>query len=122
MNINGEEVANKRKVYEKSRLVAWSNEDSILKLSTTIMKENSEMKDRFGIDAIEVSLFCFLIFRVSLLSLALLSRVKMPKSSVFLSGSTNNFGITRPNSPNKTFYFFGLFLFYSCVYFFIALP
>ena len=56
MNINGEEVANKRKVYEKSRLVAWSNEDSILKLATTIMKENSEMKDRFGIDAIEVSL------------------------------------------------------------------
>lgn len=58
MNINGEEVANKRKVYEKSRLVAWSNEDSILKLATTIMKENYEMKDRFGIDAIEVS-FCF---------------------------------------------------------------
>ena len=56
MNINGEEVANKRKVYEKSRLVAWSNEDSILKLATTIMKENSEMKDRFGIEAIEVSL------------------------------------------------------------------
>ncbi|XP_073233665.1 uncharacterized protein [Porites lutea] len=53
VNINGEEVANKRKVYEKSRLVAWSNEDSILKLATTIMKENSEMKDRFGIDAIE---------------------------------------------------------------------
>ena len=61
MNINGEEVANKRKVYEKSRLVAWSNEDSILKLATTIMKENSEMKDRFGIDAIEVSLL-FLSF------------------------------------------------------------
>ena len=57
MNINGEEVAKKRKVYEKRLLVAWSNEESVLKLATTIMKENSEMKDRFGIDAIEVSLF-----------------------------------------------------------------
>lgn len=53
VNINGEEVANKRKVYEKSRLVAWSNEDSILKLATTIMGENSEMKKRYNIDAIE---------------------------------------------------------------------
>ena len=59
MNINGEEVANKRKVYEKSLLVAWSNEDSILKLATAIMKENAEMKSKFGIDAIEVSAqFC----------------------------------------------------------------
>lgn len=62
MNINGEEVANKRKVYEKSRLVAWSNEDSILKLATVIMKENAEMKSKFAIDAIEVSAqFCLFV-------------------------------------------------------------
>ena len=48
-------MANKRKVYEKSRLVAWSNEDSILKLATAIMKENDELKSRYGIDAIDVS-------------------------------------------------------------------
>ena len=57
MNINGEEVANKRKVFEKSRLVAWSNEDSILKLATAIMKENEELKSRYGIEAIEVRSF-----------------------------------------------------------------
>ncbi|XP_068708228.1 uncharacterized protein [Montipora foliosa] len=53
VNVNGDEVANKRKVYEKSRLVAWSNEDSILKLATAIMKENHELKSRYGIDAID---------------------------------------------------------------------
>ena len=57
ININGEEVSNKRKVYERSSLIAWSNEDSILKLATAIMKENDEMKKRFGIDAIDVSPF-----------------------------------------------------------------
>jgi len=57
VNINGEEVANKRKVFEKSRLVAWSNEDSILKLATAIMKENEELKSRYGIEAIEVRSF-----------------------------------------------------------------
>lgn len=64
MNINGEEVAKKRKVYEKSRLDAWSNKNSILQLAIAIMKENLEMKDRFGIDAIDVSLlFCsFVMF------------------------------------------------------------
>lgn len=46
---------NKRKVYERSRANAWSNEDSILKLATAIMKESAELKSRFGIDAIEVS-------------------------------------------------------------------
>ena len=55
ININGDEVLNKRKVYERSRANAWSNEDSILKLATAIMKENVEMKKKFGIDAIEVS-------------------------------------------------------------------
>ena len=55
ININGEEVLNKRKVYERSRAKAWSNEDSIIKLATTIMKESAEMKSRFGIDAIKVS-------------------------------------------------------------------
>jgi len=53
ININGEEVLNKRKVFERSRANAWSNEDSILKLATAIMKESSELKSRFGIDAIE---------------------------------------------------------------------
>ena len=57
ININGEEVLNKRKVYEKSRAKAWSNEDSILKLATAIMKESAELKSRFGIDAIEVSIY-----------------------------------------------------------------
>lgn len=55
ININGEEVLNKRKVYERSRANAWSNEDSILKLATAIMKESAELKKKFGIDAIEVS-------------------------------------------------------------------
>ncbi|KAJ7374341.1 60S acidic ribosomal protein P1 [Desmophyllum pertusum] len=53
ININGEEVLNKRKVYERSRANAWSNEDSILKLATAIMKESAELKSRFGIDSIE---------------------------------------------------------------------
>ena len=61
MNVNGDEVANKRKVYEKSRLVAWSNEDSILKLATAIMKENHELKSRYGIDAIDVSAYIFVV-------------------------------------------------------------
>ena len=61
ININGDEVLNKRKVYERSRANAWSNEDSILKLATTIMKESAEIKKRFGIDAIEVSyLICYI--------------------------------------------------------------
>ena len=68
ININGDEVLNKRKVYERSRTNAWSNEDSILKLATAIMKESAEMKTRFGIDAIEVSrLVCIhltLTFRI----------------------------------------------------------
>lgn len=59
ININGEEVLNKRKVYEKSRAKAWSNEDSILKLATAIMKESAELKSRFGIDAIEVSVLLY---------------------------------------------------------------
>ena len=54
ININGEEVLNKRKVYERSRANAWNNEDSILKLATAIMKESAELKEKFGIDAIEV--------------------------------------------------------------------
>ncbi|XP_073247828.1 uncharacterized protein [Porites lutea] len=54
ININGDVVLNKRKVYERSRANAWNNEDSILKLATAIMKESSEMKKRFGIDAIDV--------------------------------------------------------------------
>ncbi|XP_020632863.1 uncharacterized protein LOC110069677, partial [Orbicella faveolata] len=53
ININGEEVLNKRKVYERSRANAWSNEDSTLKLATAIMKESAELKKKFGIDAIE---------------------------------------------------------------------
>lgn len=55
-------MLNKRKVYERSRANAWSNEDSILKLATAIMKENAEMKSRFGIDAIEVSHSFYLLF------------------------------------------------------------
>ena len=55
ININGDVVLNKRKVYERSRANAWNNEDSILKLATAIMRESSEMKKRFGIDAIDVS-------------------------------------------------------------------
>ena len=55
ININGDVVLNKRKVYERSRANAWNNEDSVLKLATAIMKESSEMKKRFGIDAIDVS-------------------------------------------------------------------
>ena len=55
ININGDVVLNKRKVYERSRANAWNNEDYILKLATAIMRESSEMKERFGIDAIDVS-------------------------------------------------------------------
>lgn len=55
ININGDVVLNKRKVYERSRANAWNNEDSILKLTTAIMKESSEIKKRFDIDAIDVS-------------------------------------------------------------------
>ena len=55
ININGDVVLNKRKVYERSRANAWNNEDSILKLATAIMRESSEMKERFGIDVIDVS-------------------------------------------------------------------
>ena len=51
---------NKRKVYERSRANAWSNEDSILKLATAIMKERAELKKNFGIDAIEVSFKIFI--------------------------------------------------------------
>ena len=47
-------MLNKRKVYERSRANAWSNEDSTLKLATAIMKESAELKKKFGIDAIEV--------------------------------------------------------------------
>ena len=46
---------NKRKVYERSRANAWSNEDSILKLATAVMSESSELREKFGIVAIEVS-------------------------------------------------------------------
>ncbi|XP_068731509.1 uncharacterized protein [Montipora capricornis] len=53
ININGEEVLNKRKVYERSRANAWSNEDSILKLADALVKENADIKERFGISAIE---------------------------------------------------------------------
>lgn len=56
---------NKRKVYERSRANAWSNEDSILKLATAIMKESAELKKRFGIDAIEVSYLLYRYLRVS---------------------------------------------------------
>ena len=45
----------KRKVYERSRANAWSNEDSILKLATAVMRESSELREKFGIVAIEVS-------------------------------------------------------------------
>lgn len=61
ININGEEVLNKRKVYERSRANAWNNEDSILKLATAIMKENAELKKKFGIDAIEVGFTMYLL-------------------------------------------------------------
>ena len=45
----------KRKVYERSRANAWSNEDSILKLATAVMRESLELREKFGIVAIEVS-------------------------------------------------------------------
>ncbi|XP_022801603.1 uncharacterized protein LOC111339252 isoform X2 [Stylophora pistillata] len=53
ININGDEVLNKPKVYERSRSNAWNNEDSILKLATAIMRENAQMKEKCNIDAIE---------------------------------------------------------------------
>ena len=55
ININGEEVLNRRKVYEKSRGRAWSPEISIVQLATAAMKEHEELKAKFGIEAIEVS-------------------------------------------------------------------
>ena len=56
ININGEEVLNKRRIYEKSRANAWSNEDSIFKLANALLKENDEIqKQGFGISAIDVS-------------------------------------------------------------------
>ena len=61
ININGEEVLNKRKVYERSRANAWSNEDSILKLATAIMKESAELKKKFGIDAIDVGFTLYIL-------------------------------------------------------------
>ena len=61
ININGEEVLNKRKVYERSRANAWNNEDSILKLATAIMKESAELKEKFGIDAIEVGFTMYIL-------------------------------------------------------------
>ncbi|XP_044172563.1 uncharacterized protein LOC114963820 isoform X2 [Acropora millepora] len=54
ININGEEVLNKRRIYEKSRANAWSNEDSIFKLANALLKENNEIqKQGFGISAID---------------------------------------------------------------------
>ena len=64
ININGDEVLNKRKVYERSRANAWNNEDSILKLATAIMKENAQMKEKFNIDAIEVCGFIFMLLNI----------------------------------------------------------
>ena len=55
--MNGKEVLKKRKVYERSRANAWNNEDSILQLSTAIMKESADLKKKFGIDAIEVGFY-----------------------------------------------------------------
>ena len=52
---------NKRKVYERSRANAWTNEDSILKLATAIMKESAELKKKFGIDAIEVGFTMYIL-------------------------------------------------------------
>ena len=60
ININGEEVLNKRKVYERSRANAWNDEDSIFKLATAIMKESVELK-KFGIDAIEVGFTMYIL-------------------------------------------------------------
>ncbi|XP_015766245.1 PREDICTED: tyrosine-protein kinase Fer-like isoform X3 [Acropora digitifera] len=54
ININGEEVLNKRRIYEKSRANAWSNEDSIFKLANALLKENDEIqKQGFGVSAID---------------------------------------------------------------------
>ena len=64
ININGDEVLNKRKVYERSRAIAWNNEDSIWKLATAIMKENTELKRKFGIDAIEVGFTMYILHRL----------------------------------------------------------
>ncbi|XP_044172270.1 uncharacterized protein LOC122956650 [Acropora millepora] len=54
INIDGEEVVNKRRIYERSRSNAWSNEDSIIKLANALIKENNEIqKQGFGISAID---------------------------------------------------------------------
>ena len=52
ISINGEEVLNKRRIYERSRANAWSNEDSIFMLANALIKEN---KEGFGSSAINVS-------------------------------------------------------------------
>ncbi|XP_015774992.1 PREDICTED: uncharacterized protein LOC107353184 [Acropora digitifera] len=54
ININGEEVLNKRRIYERSRANAWSNEESVLRLANALTKENNEIqKEGFGISAID---------------------------------------------------------------------
>ena len=54
----------KRKVYERSRANAWSNEDSILKLATAVMRESLELREKFGIVAIEVSCSIFHLIKL----------------------------------------------------------
>ncbi|XP_067026413.1 uncharacterized protein [Acropora muricata] len=50
ININGGEVLNKRRIYERSRANAWSNENSIFMLANALIKEN---KEGFGSSAID---------------------------------------------------------------------
>ena len=60
ININGEEVLNKRKVYERSRGKAWNSEQSLLRLAAAVLKANRELKARFQTDsAIEVTISLF---------------------------------------------------------------
>ncbi len=42
--INGTEVHNKRKVYDRSLARAWSNKDSILKLSAKLAEVNATLQ------------------------------------------------------------------------------
>lgn len=62
ININGEEVLNKWKVYERSWVNVWNNEDFILKFVIVIMKESVELKKKFGIDVIEVGFIMYFLY------------------------------------------------------------
>ncbi|XP_044174421.1 uncharacterized protein LOC122958076 [Acropora millepora] len=45
ISINGEEVLNKRRIYERSRANAWSNEDSIFMLANALLEETKAIQE-----------------------------------------------------------------------------